>query len=304
MAKRKLVMFDVGGVIRDSSDSMGYALKIAASEHGYDLTLPNMPMWQLWTVKGPKFDEEGGDYKAWFRAAYAIESLAKGAGKRSEDVCNEMFGSEDPGEAVAEAIHSEGEYLDKLPSSEIGRKAIYLFGKEPLIIGLSRLSYSVKEAVSLLYSYKALMGIVSSAPSAESVTGYVEENVKAPLMEMGIIGKDAVLFDPRLVHFGSLSKTDQIEKSVLDSIDILGEDPDESYYLGDTNDDLEETKEANKRLASRGIDEVKIVMIEKGMGNPGMWKKSWKEAGLEPGKNYFEHRDVLTAAAHITGYLT
>ncbi len=299
--QRKFVSWDVGGPLRDSSESMGYALKTAASENGSEIYLNNRLMWQLWTIKGKKFEGKGGDYQAWAKAVLALQAAAIEKGKGVNDFCMEIFSSEDPIGYMQEIVSKYD-----IPESvyrPIGEKAIELFGSDPVTMSKSRVNDGSIEAVELLYKNDVLMGIVSSAPTAESVIGYVENNIKKPLVEAGKIPSDAEIFDSRLIHYGKARKEEQLENSVITARDILGEEPESSWYIADTNDDIIETAKANYSLKEKGFKkEIYLAMIKNGMGIPKMWENAWKEAGLLPGKNYHEFRDSLEAAEFINNY--
>ncbi len=296
---RKFVPWDIGGPLRDSSKSMGYALKTAVREYGLEITLDNRLMWQLWTVKGSKFNGKGGDYKAWFRAAYSIELAASERGIHPNDLCRELFNSKDPTEAVAQVVLNYD--VDESVYSPVGERAVELFGSDPVTMSKNRVNEGSLEAVEMLYRDDTLMGIVSSAPTAESVIGYINKSIKTPLVEEGKIPEDAVLFVPELIYFGKTFKEDQLEDSVIKASEILGEDPRVVVYIADTNDDIIETAKANQKLREGGRPEIQLAMVKNGMGLPKMWERAWKEAGLKPGKNYHEFENPLEAARFIKG---
>lgn len=294
----RFVSWDIGGPLRDSAESMGYALKTATKESGIDLTLNNRLMWQLWTIKGPIFPGSGGDYKAWFKAAYSIEIDAAHQKRTSDQICKDLFESEDPAAAVAEVTAKYG--ADEKLYGLVGERSVELFGKDPVTMSKSRANDGALEAVGLLYKHETLMGIVSSAPSIESTLGFIHKAIRDPLVDMSKIAKNAVLFQPKLVYFGKTVKDEQLEDSVVTAAEILGVEPKNVWYIADTNDDITGTAIANKRLKEKGLKPViRLAMVKNGMGVPKMWEKVWKSAGMELNRNYFEVENAENAAALI-----
>ena len=296
----RFVVWDIGGPLRDSSDSMGYALKTAASEKKYILNFDNKLLWQLWTIKGHKFDRIGGDYEAWFKAAWAIESAAREEGISTDNMCRKLFSSEDPTSAVAEIVEKYG--IGEEVHRPIGEHAIHLFGNDPETISKSRVNEGSIEAVKSIYVNGNLMGIVTSAPTPDSVTGWTDQSIHKPLVEndeIPEIHKDSVLFNPELVFYGRISKEKQLESSVIKAEEILGGMMVSPWYIADTNDDIIETWKANENLFNQERPHIKIAMVENGMGFPNMWKRALGKTGFDRNYNYFEFESSLDFANHI-----
>ena len=127
----RFVSWDIGGPLRDSSESMGYALKKAASERGHSITLDDRLMWKLWTIKGPNLPGEAGDYRAWFRAAQALQYDALDRDSGVDERCRELFASEDPTAAVAEIVSRFSSDIPEHMHGPVGDRAKFLFGKDP-----------------------------------------------------------------------------------------------------------------------------------------------------------------------------
>lgn len=293
----RLIVWDIGGPLRDSSDSMGYALKTAASEKNCILNLDNKLLWQLWTIKGPKFNRVGGDYEAWFKAALAIENAALENGISTDDMCRRLFSSEYPTSAVAEIMERYGVGEDV--HRPIGEHAIFLFGNDPETKSKSRVNGGSVEAVKSLYVDGNLMGIVTSAPNLDSATGWTNLAIHKPLVENGEIPTESVIFNPELVFYGSISKEKQLESSVINAEKILEGRRVSPWYVADTNDDIIETWKANEKLFDQEKPHIRIAMVKNGMGFPNMWKKALEETGFDRDYNYFEFGNSLDFANFI-----
>jgi phosphoglycolate phosphatase-like HAD superfamily hydrolase len=299
-----VVLWDVGGPLRDSSDSMGTALKEAVAAYGTmdgsgpSLTLDNRLMWQLYTIKGRKLPGFYGDYEAWISAASAIESEASRTGRSSDDVCRHVFLNRQPEREVEKLVRRHP--MTREARIWIAKTAKDLFGADRRIIRMSRVSKGAAEALRLLRRKGCLMGIISAAPSERSVKDAIRM-AERELSRAGIHTKNP-LFEPSMVHHGSESKEHQILDCVIKAEKIMGREPDSVWYMGDINDDITEAARADRILKDRGKGiRIKVAMVRNGMGLPNMWEAAWKRAGLRPGRDYFEFRDALGAARLIAG---
>ena len=182
----------------------------------------------------------------------------------------------------------------------VGDRAKFLFGKDSATMARSRVNGGSVQAVKTLYEERILQGIVTSAPSQESTTGWTDTAIKEPLVRGLRIPADAVLFDPRVVRYGGAAKVDHLRESVLAAAQILGESPRRVLYIADTNDDITEAAEANRRLREEGVrSEIALAMVLNGMGLPSMWKKAREQAGLEHGRNYEEFPTSMDAVRNF-----
>ncbi len=302
MSYKRLVLWDMGGPLRDSSDSMGHALKEAARHHLYEINLDNKLMWQLWSVKGPVLGGTGGDYTAWFKAALALEIEATERSLHPDELCRYLFEREDPTTAVAEVVERTARErgLTEDHCGPVGEMAYSLFGNDPETKAKSRVNDGALKAVELLYNDGTPMGVVTSAPKGNTEI-WLDTAIRGPLVSEGRIPSDSRPFHSQLIRSGKAAKSGHLIESVQDARLITYFKLNDAWYIADTNDDITETYAANRELERLGRPRIKLVMVRNGMGFPKMWAGARKQTTFREGEDYFEFGNSEEAARYIIG---